>query len=93
MYKKQYQISAVLWKLRIKGNQKYHTENKPGKNSNPTNKNTDNLIPLIERMLKRPDFLKTSTEEYPENKKQRRKPSTKKKKKERLLTRLLAWAS
>jgi len=69
-----YQISAVLWKLRIKGNQKYHTENKPGKKSNPTNKYTENLIQLIERMLKRPDFLKTSTEEYAANIKQRRKP-------------------
>lgn len=68
-----HQVQSVIWKLNIKGNPKYHTENKPGKKSNPTNKYSENLIPLINRMSLRPDFLKNCLEDYRKELKGRRK--------------------
>jgi len=63
----------VIWKLKIKGNPKYHTENKPGKKSNPTNKYSEQLIPLITRMMQKPDFLKICLTDYKEEMKRKRK--------------------
>jgi hypothetical protein len=59
-----HEVMCIIWKLKIKGNQKYHTENKTGKRSNSVNKYSEQLIPLLERMLKRPDFLKTCKSDY-----------------------------
>lgn len=68
-----HEIKCVIWKLKIKGNSKYHTENKPGKKSNPTNKYSEQLIPLIQRMMKRPEFLKSCLNDYKEEMKKKRK--------------------
>ena len=68
-----HEIKCVIWKLKIKGNPKYHTENKPGKKSNPTNKYSEQLIPLITRMMKRPDFLKICLTDYKEEMKRKQK--------------------
>jgi len=60
----QYEIQCIISKLNIKGNKKYHTEISLGKKSNPTHKYSEALIPVIERMLLRPEFLKLCREEY-----------------------------
>ena len=57
-------IKCILWKLNIKGNPKYHSETKTGRNSNWVNKYSENLIEVLKRMLDRPDFLKTCRDEY-----------------------------
>ena len=59
-----YQINCVLWKLKIKGNARYHTEIKPGKKSNPINKYTEDLISKLQTELKNPDFLTTAMKEF-----------------------------
>ncbi len=59
-----YEIQCIIHKLNIKGNKKYHTAISNGKKSNPTHKYSEALIPLIERMLQRSDFLKICREEY-----------------------------
>lgn len=71
-----YDIQCVIHKLKIKGNKKYHTEISNGKKSNPTHKYAETLIPLIERMLLRPNFLKECREEYvvQQKEKKKRKP-------------------
>jgi hypothetical protein len=72
-----FEIQAVFKKLNIKGNSKYHTEIKSGQ-LNKLNKYSESLIPLIKRMLNRPDFLKICITEYKSNNK--RKIKTKQKK-------------
>ncbi len=57
-------IQCVLWKLNIKGNKKYHLDTKTGKNSNFMNKYSEKLIPLLQRMIDRPDFLETCRNDY-----------------------------
>ena len=58
-------IKCILWKLNIKGNPKYHSEIKAGKNSNWVNKYSESLIPVLKRLLNtRPDFLKTCRQDY-----------------------------
>lgn len=58
-------IKCILWKLNIKGNAKYHSETKTGKNSNWVNKYSENLLPVLKRMINnRPDFLLTCREDY-----------------------------
>jgi hypothetical protein len=59
-----YEIQSIIWKLKIKGNPKYHTENKTGKKSSKTQKYSSNLIPVLERMLKRPEFLEICRKDY-----------------------------
>jgi hypothetical protein len=57
-------IQSIIWKLKIKGNPKYHTENKTGKRSSTVQKYSECLIPLLNRMLQRPDFLNTCRTDY-----------------------------
>jgi len=58
-------IKCILWKLNIKGNPKYHSEIKTGKNSNWVNKYNESLLPVLSRMINnRPDFLKTCRGDY-----------------------------
>lgn len=58
-------IKCILWKLNIKGNPKYHSETKTGKNSNWVNKYSESLLPVLKRMInQRPDFLKTCRDDY-----------------------------
>lgn len=57
-------IKCILWKLNIKGNPKYHSETKTGRNSNWVNKYSENLIEVLKRMLNRSDFLKTCRDDY-----------------------------
>lgn len=59
-----HQIMCILWKLNIKGNPKYHTEVKSGKNSNKIHKYSESLIPVLKRMLNRTDFLQICQDEY-----------------------------
>jgi hypothetical protein len=59
-----YEIQSIIWKLKIKGNSKYHTENKTGKKSSKTQKYSKSLIPVLERMLQRPDFLGVCRKDY-----------------------------
>lgn len=77
-----HQIKCVLWKLKVKGNLKYHTEVKSGKNSNSIHKYAESLIPVIKRMMSRTDFLKTCIDEYrtanPMKAKNKLKPKVKK---------------
>ena len=58
-----YEIQCIISTLRIKGNSKYHTEISLGKNSQ-AHKYSESLVPVIERMLLRPDFLKVCKDEY-----------------------------
>lgn len=57
-------VICILWKLKIKGNSKYHSEIKTGKRSNCVNKYSENLIDVLKRMLNRPEFLRTCREDY-----------------------------
>ncbi|HAN17764.1 MAG: hypothetical protein A2X13_08420 [Bacteroidetes bacterium GWC2_33_15] len=60
-------IKCILWKLNIKGNQKYHSETKTGKNSNWVNKYSESLLPVLKRIINtKPDFLKTCRKDYKE---------------------------
>jgi hypothetical protein len=59
-----HEIKCLLWKLKVKGNPKFHSETKSGKKSNSIHKYSQSLIPLLERMLKREKFLITCLEEY-----------------------------
>jgi hypothetical protein len=58
-------IKCILWKLNIKGNPKYHSETKTGKNSNWVNKYSESLLPVLKRMInQRADFLKKCRDDY-----------------------------
>jgi hypothetical protein len=59
-----YEILCILWRLKIKGNPKYHTEIKLGKESSVINKYSESLIPIIKRMLKRKEFIISCKDEY-----------------------------
>ncbi len=59
-----HQIKCVLWKLKVKGNKKYHTEVSSGKNSNSIHKYTESLIPVISRILQRERALNICIEDY-----------------------------
>lgn len=72
-----YQIQSIISKLNIKGNRKYHTEINLGKNSNSMHKYSEALIPLIERMLLRPEFLKQCKDDYAIKKKEMMKTNRK----------------
>ena len=72
---------CILWKLNIKGNKKYHTEIRLGDKSNSTHKYAEAIIPLIERMLKRPEFLKTCKDDFSETQREKRKNQIVKKRK------------
>lgn len=60
----QYDFTCVLWKLKIKGNVKYHTEIRVGEKSNPTHKYSHQLMLNLERLLKRENFLNQCKQEY-----------------------------
>ncbi|UWX58178.1 hypothetical protein NY406_02570 [Chlorobaculum sp. MV4-Y] len=62
-----HQIKCVIWKLKVKENQKFHTEIKSGKNSNSLHKYSQSLIPLIKRMLNREKFLELCLSDYKES--------------------------
>jgi hypothetical protein len=52
-----------LWKLKIKGNTKYHSQIKTsGKTA--CHKYSENLIRELERLLKNPQYLQTCKDEY-----------------------------
>jgi len=68
-----HEIKCVLAKLNVKGNPKFHTEIKSGKNSNSLHKYSESLIPLIKRMLNRDKFLETCLSDYRESTKNNRK--------------------
>lgn len=75
-------IICILWTLKIKGDKRYHTEIRLGEKSNSTHKYSESLIPVIQRMLQRPDFLKTCKSDYSAfQKEQMKNKRTKKKKK------------
>lgn len=74
-------VMCILWKLNIKGNKKYHTEIRLGDKSNSTHKYAEAIIPLIERMLKRPEFLKTCKDDFSEMQREKRKNQIVKKRK------------
>jgi hypothetical protein len=58
-------IKCILWKLNIKGNSKYHSEIKTGKNSSWVNKYSENLIPVLNRIInQKSDFLKNCRKDY-----------------------------
>lgn len=59
-----YEIQSIIWKLKIKGNPKYHSETKTGKRSSNVQKYSENLIPLLSRMLQRPNFRNTCRTDY-----------------------------
>jgi len=73
-----YEIQAVLKKLNVKGNSKFHTEIKSDKKSAKLNKYSESLVPVIKRMLNRADFLTICLKEYKTSNNNRK---TKKKKK------------
>jgi hypothetical protein len=58
-------IKCLLWKLKIKGNPKYHSQTKTGKNSHMVNKYSENLIPVLKRLINsNPDLINTCRAEY-----------------------------
>lgn len=60
----QYQLRAILWKLNVKGNKKYHTSIKTGKTTE-TSKYSRKFISSVESLLKRyPDWLNETIAEY-----------------------------
>jgi len=69
-----YQWTCIVWKLNIKNNSKYHVYIKSG-NKSGHHKYSEALIPLIKRMLKRPDFLDQCKKEYQTAKPVKRKKS------------------
>lgn len=56
-------IQCIIWKLGIKEKPEYHQETKVGKN-NKVHKYSENLIPLLSRLLQNPNFLKNCKEDY-----------------------------
>lgn len=59
-----HQIQCVIWKLKIKGDKRYHTSFKTGKQSNETHKYSEKLVPVIKRLLNKDDFLSNCKKEY-----------------------------
>jgi hypothetical protein len=63
----QFAWRAILWKLQIKGNARYHTEITTGK-STAAHKYSEDLMNKIKSLLSRyPDWVKQTTEEYKTN--------------------------
>jgi hypothetical protein len=60
----QHDFTCICWKLKIKGNKKYHTEIRIGEKSNSTHKYSEGLIYVLDRLLKREDFLSQCRSEY-----------------------------
>lgn len=75
-----YEIQCIISTLKIKENSKYHTEISLGKKSQ-IHKYSEALIPVIERMLLRPHFLKDCKEEYGAKQKEKIKTTRSKKRK------------
>lgn len=75
-----YEIQCIISTLKIKENSKYHTEISLGKKSQ-IHKYSEALIPVIERMLLRPYFLKECKEEYGAKQKEKIKTTRSKKRK------------
>jgi hypothetical protein len=61
----QHEIRAIIYTLDIKSKAKYHADISVGKSSS-VHKYTESLIPLIERMLQRSNFLSECKEKYQE---------------------------
>lgn len=59
-----HEIQCIIWKLKIKGDKRYHTEIRLGEKSNPIHKYSESLIPFIERLMQKDDFLKSCKSEY-----------------------------
>ena len=60
-------VKCLLWKLKIKGNHKYHSQTKTGKNSHMVNKYSESLIPVLKRLINsNPDLLTICRAEYKE---------------------------
>lgn len=58
-----HEVRCIIWKLGIKDKPVYHSETKVGR-SNTVHKYSEKLIPVIKRLLKRPQFLTKCKEEY-----------------------------
>jgi hypothetical protein len=58
------EIQSIIWKLGIKNKPKYHTAIKLGSKSGSIHKYSENLIPLIKRLLNNPDFLDQCKSEF-----------------------------
>lgn len=62
-----FQFQAVLWKLQVKGNSKYHTEISTSKSST-THKYSQAFMDRLKSIIDRyPDWLTETTEEYKKN--------------------------
>jgi len=62
-----FQFQAILWKLQVKGNPKYHTEISTGK-STSTHKYSKSFMEKLKTLLKRyPEWLPQTVGEYKEN--------------------------
>ena len=60
----QHQLRAILWKLNVKGNKKYHTAIKIGKKSQ-THKYSEKFVNAVQSLMKRyPNWLKQTVDEY-----------------------------
>jgi hypothetical protein len=60
-------VKCLLWKLKIKGDHRYHSQTKTGKNSNMVNKYSESLIPVLKRLINsNSDFINNCRAEYKE---------------------------
>lgn len=74
-----HEIQAILYKLKIKTNSKYHAGISMGRNKEQiVHKYTESLIPVLERMMQRQSFLQECVEEYKEYRKSRPKKNRRK---------------
>jgi hypothetical protein len=61
------EVQAIIWKLEIKTKKKFHTEIKLGSKSNPIHKYSENLVPVLQRIIdKNPDFLNQCKRDFSE---------------------------
>jgi hypothetical protein len=58
-----HEMTCIIWKLGIKNKPEFHSETRIGK-STLAHKYSEKLIPLIERLLRREQFLSECKEEY-----------------------------
>jgi hypothetical protein len=66
-----YQISCLLWKLKVKGNPKYHDEIKIGMNS-VSHKYSESLLKRISSILDRyPEYVQTACDEFKDNRRKK----------------------
>ncbi|MBC6490706.1 helix-turn-helix domain-containing protein [Flavihumibacter stibioxidans] len=71
-------LQCIIWKLEIKGDKRYHTEIRLGEKSNPIHKYSEALVPVINRLLKKGDFLRNCKSDYSKFQKEQQKLKKKK---------------